>query len=63
MRWTIIYSTQNGGVESLQMTSFHDGKKAWAHAKEELSSRFGAECHVTLYAVVKGGNPIYSEWS
>jgi hypothetical protein len=63
MRWTVIYNILGGDVESFQITTSHDGKIAWAHAKEELEARVGTHSSVTLYAIVKGGNPIYSEWS
>jgi hypothetical protein len=61
MCWTVIYSTLENGVESFIMTSFHDGKFAWTDAKEKLTARLGPERSFSLYALVKGGNPIYTE--
>lgn len=61
MAWTVIYSTLENGVESFIMTSYHDGDAAWKDATNKLVARLGLECDFTLYAIVKGSNPIYSE--
>lgn len=62
MAWTVIYSTLEDGVESFSMTSFHDGDRAWEDAIKKLKARFGPDCLFSIYAIVKGSNPIYTKY-
>ena len=61
MGWTVVYSTLESGVESFTMQSFHDGPAAWDDAEQNLLARLGPECSFTLYAIVKGMNPIFTK--
>ena len=60
MGWTVIYSTLENGVESFTMTSYHDGPAAWEDAQHRLEARLGPDCSFSVYALVKGMNPIYT---
>ena len=59
MGWTVIYSTLEHGVESFTMTSYHDGPEAWKDAQHRLEARLGPDCFFSVYALVKGKNPVY----
>jgi len=61
MGWTVIYSTLENGVESFTFTSSHDGPSAWADAEQRLIARLGSGCQFSLYAIVKGMNPIFTK--
>jgi hypothetical protein len=43
------------------MTAAHDGEMAWEQALGKLESRFGPDRLITLYAIVKGMNPVYTK--
>jgi hypothetical protein len=61
MGWTVIYSTLENGVESFTMTSTHDGPSAWTDAEQKLTARLGPDCSFSLYAIVKGVNPMFTK--
>ena len=61
MGWTVIYSTLENGVESFTMSSSHDGSSAWEDAEQKILARLGPECSFSLYAIVKGMNPIFTK--
>ena len=61
MGWTVVYSTLENGVESFTMTSYHDGATAWEDAEQKLLARLGPDCQFTIYAIVKGMNPIFTK--
>ena len=60
MVWTVIYSTLENGVESFTTASSHDDNKAWDDITEKLKMRHGPECFFTIFAIVKGSNPVYT---
>jgi hypothetical protein len=60
MVWTVIYSTLENGIESFITSSSHDGDKAWDDVSEKLRMRYGPECSFTIFALVKGSNPVYT---
>jgi len=59
MAWTILYTVTTHGVQTINMTSYHDASKAEEDAQRKLSSMYGLDVDFKIICMIKGNHPVW----